>query len=123
MNIRKIEKKEDERGWLAEFFKGSFLDGRIKGQVYSFSIKPGKERGNHYHKRKWEWFSIVKGKCSLILESEEEKEEILLDEEKPVVVEVRPSVRHTFTNDFNEEAVVIAYIDEEFNPDDPDTFR
>jgi dTDP-4-dehydrorhamnose 3,5-epimerase-like enzyme len=122
-NKRLLEKKEDERGWLIELFKGSLLDDKIKGQVYSFSINPGAKRGNHYHKRKTEWFSILEGRCKLILEQDGEEEEIILESENPLLVKVLPNVRHTFENENEEKAIVIAYIDEEFNPNDPDTFR
>ncbi len=120
---RMLEKKEDERGWLVELFKGSLLDNKIKGQIYSFSINPGAKRGNHYHKRKTEWFSILEGRCKLTLQRDEDKEEIILDAEDPLLVKVLPNVRHTFENNAEEKAIIIAYIDEEFNPDDADTFR
>jgi UDP-2-acetamido-2,6-beta-L-arabino-hexul-4-ose reductase len=51
-----LEKKSDNRGYLAEFLKaGSF------GQIFISSTLPGVTRGNHYHDTKVEKFLVVEG--------------------------------------------------------------
>ncbi len=99
VDIRKIEKHEDARGWLIEVLRGDAIDEEIKHIHFSIS-KPNAIRGKHYHKRKVEWFCVVKGVAKLMLEDVNTKEtkELTLSEENPVSVEIHPYVAHTFQN-------------------------
>jgi len=81
-------------------------------------------RGNHFHKRKTEWFFIVKGTAKFVLEGNisKERKELILTGERPTVLEIGPNVTHALKNIGEDELCFIAIVDEVFNPKDPDTF-
>ncbi len=125
VEIKNLNKKIDERGWLIEFLKASEIgEGKLSGQIYLFHAKKGYFRGNHFHKRKVEWFCPVSGKGFLTLQdiNSLEKVEIFMDSDNPMVVKIPPNVAHSVFSDFEDGLTIVAYINEEFNPDDPDTF-
>lgn len=121
--VKEIELRSDERGWLIEVFKKSEIS-RL-GQVYLSVAKPGITKGNHYHKRKTEWFCVIKGKGLLILVDvkTKEKKEIEMNSEKPCVVRIGANVAHKITNTGSDDLFLLAHIDEEFDESDPDTFK
>ena len=121
--LKNIEKHTDERGWLVEILRDDEIKEEIK-QVYFSTSKPGVIRGNHYHKHKVEWFSVVKGKAKLVLEDNEskEREELILSEDKPAIVKVPPNISHAIQNISDDEMYLIVIVNEVFNPDDTDTF-
>lgn len=121
--LKNIEKHTDERGWLVEILRDDEIKEEIK-QVYFSTSKPGVIRGNHYHKHKVEWFSVVKGKAKLVLEDNEskEREELILSDEEPAIVKITPNMSHTIQNIGDDEMYLIVIVNEVFNPDDADTF-
>jgi UDP-2-acetamido-2,6-beta-L-arabino-hexul-4-ose reductase len=126
IKVKEIEKKTDERGWLIEFIHLSEVKKKT-GQLYIVTLKPGSVRGNHYHKRKTEWFGVIKGKALFVFEDikTKEKEEITLDEgteEKTKAIFIPENIVHAIKNTGDKEAIVVAFIDEEFDEKDPDTF-
>lgn len=65
--IYSLKKLEDDRGWFSEIFKlNKFKD--IKQINISLS-KKGAIRGQHYHKRKIEWFCVISGKANMNLKN------------------------------------------------------
>ena len=122
VEIKKLEKHEDERGWLVEMLRGDQIDQEIKNIYFSIS-KPGAIRGNHYHKRKTEWFCTVKGKARLILgdNKSREKRELILSGDDPTTIKIPPNVTHLIENIGGDEMHLIVIVNEVFNPDDPDT--
>jgi UDP-2-acetamido-2,6-beta-L-arabino-hexul-4-ose reductase len=123
INVRKIEKHEDARGWLIEVLRGDAINEEIKHIHFSIS-KPNAIRGKHYHKRKVEWFCVVKGVAKLMLEdvNTKEKKELILSEENPVSVEIHPYVAHTLQNIGSSEMHLLAIVNEVFDPKDTDTY-
>lgn len=121
--LKNIEKHTDERGWLVEILRDDEIQEAIK-QIYFSTSKLGAIRGNHYHKRKVEWFSVVKGKAKLVLEDNESKEkaEVILSDDKPAIVKVPPNISHAIQNISDDEMYLIVIVNEVFNPDDTDTF-
>ena len=122
-NLKNLEKHTDERGWLVEILRDDEIKEEIK-QVYFSTSKPGVIRGNHYHKHKVEWFSVVKGKAKLVLENNEskEREKLILSEDTPAIVKIPPNVSHAIQNIGDDEMYLIVIVNEVFNPDDADTF-
>lgn len=120
--------KSDSRGWLIEILKKEDIPKDILkkgfGQVYLTVAKPGAVRGNHYHKRKTEWFCVIKGKGKLVLQdiNSKEKEELIIGHDNMLTVKIPPNTFHKIENTFDEDMYIVAYIDEEFNPKDPDTY-
>ena len=121
--LKKIEKHTDERGWLVEILRDDEIKEEIK-QVYFSISKPGVIRGNHYHKHKVEWFSVVKGKAKLVLEDSESKkrEELILSEDTPAIVKIPPNISHAIQNIGDDAMYLIVIVNEVFDPDDADTF-
>jgi UDP-2-acetamido-2,6-beta-L-arabino-hexul-4-ose reductase len=114
-----LKQSADERGSFVETIKLN-----SGGQV-SFSItKSGITRGNHFHTRKAERFVVIKGKA-LIQLRRIGTDKILnfeLDGRKPAYVDMPVWYTHNITNVAEEDLYTIFWINEFFDPADPDTF-
>ena len=121
--LKKLKKQTDERGWLVEILRADEVKEEMK-QIYFSASKPKAIRGNHYHKHKVEWFSVVKGKAKLVLEDNESKErkELILLDDTPAIVKIPPNISHAIQNIGEDEMYLIVIVNEVFNPDDTDTF-
>lgn len=116
---RHLKLNTDDRGSFVEVFK---LE---KGGQISFSTtKPGITRGNHYHIRKNEKFCVVSGRASIKLRriGTDKVVEYIVSGDKPSWVEMPIYYTHNITNIGDMELVTLFWINEHFNPDDPDTF-
>ena len=124
MKIKKIllPKKKDPRGWLVEN-----IDPHIRNSMRHFLIsmsKPGAIRGQHYHKRKTEWFIIIQGIAKIYLEdlNTKEKTQLEVTGEKPEMVEMRPMLAHSIENIGKKYLYLLAIASEPLNLNDQDTF-
>ncbi len=126
IKVKQLDIKRDERGWFAEIVRTEDLDNKKKsfGQMYVTIANPGQIKGKHYHNRKTEWFCVIKGKGLLQLVDTEsgEKQQIEMGENNMVAVQIPPRMWHAIANKGNKEMFLLAYIDESYNPDDPDTY-
>ncbi|HJP19466.1 MAG TPA: WxcM-like domain-containing protein [Nitrospinota bacterium] len=123
--INKLDVKSDERGWLVEILRKENLQKEKGfGQIFVTVAKPGVTKGNHYHKRKHEWFCVIRGKGKLLLKdiTSDESQEVLMGDENMVVVKIPPNVTHAIKNIGDEMLYLLIYIDEPFDQQDPDTF-
>ena len=96
------------------------------GQLSYLVIKPKCSRGNHYHKRKEEWFCCLHGKCELLLTdiNRKSKREIILDSSNREFIRVNPFENHILRNlDDKKDCEILIIISEEYNENDPDTFK
>lgn len=116
---KKLEIKQDERGKLIEIFK---IPG--VGQVFYSTSKPGVTRGNHYHTRKIEKLCVIEGKALIRLRNRETNEikECLVSGEQPEIVEMPINWTHNIKNIGDEEMKLVIWVNEVFNPEDPDTY-
>jgi UDP-2-acetamido-2,6-beta-L-arabino-hexul-4-ose reductase len=116
---RHLKLNADDRGTFVEVFK---LENG--GQVSFSTTKPGITRGNHYHIRKNEKFCVVSGQASIKLRriGTDKVIEYKVSGDKPSWVEMPIYHTHNITNIGNAELVTLFWINEHFNPDDPDTF-
>lgn len=91
--------------------------------AYSTTV-PGITRGNHFHTRKVERFSVIKGKASIKLRKygTEEVIEYILDGNEPAYVDMPVWYTHNLTNIGDEELVTLFWINEFYDPADPDTY-
>lgn len=123
IEAKKLEKHEDNRGWLVEILRDDEISGDMK-QIYFSISKPGTIRGNHYHKRKVEWFCVVKGKAKLTLRDNKTKKtkKLVLSGSDPRVVKIPSNVIHIIENIGRSEMYLISVVNKVFDPDDPDTF-
>ncbi len=115
-----LRKHEDERGIFVETVK---LD-RIGGQVSFSTTKPGVTRGNHYHTRKIERFAVIRGKARIELRriGSSETMSFELDGAQPAFVDMPVWHTHNITNVGEDELYTVFWINEFFDPSDPDTF-
>jgi len=62
------EKHIRDDGWLSELVSMRYGDTPFDClHSYLVSIKPGRTRAKHYHRRKEEWIAIVSGRVALLL--------------------------------------------------------
>ncbi len=109
----------DNRGLFSELTR-SFSEGQT-----SYSItKKGVTRGNHYHTRKIERFSVIQGKAKICLREvlSEEKIEFLLDGETPSYVDMPIWYTHSIENIGDDDLITIFWINEHYNEDYSDTY-
>ena len=94
------------------------------GQNAYSTTMPGITRGNHFHTRKVERFSVIKGRASIKLRKfgRDEVTEYILDGSEPAYVDMPVWYTHNLTNIGNEELVTLFWINEFYDPSDPDTF-
>lgn len=109
----------DDRGAFVETIKLG-----TGGQVSFSTTKPGITRGNHFHTRKIERFAVIRGKAKIQLRQigTDTVQEFFLDGEQPSYVDMPVWVTHNITNTGDEELFTIFWINEWFDPNDPDTF-
>jgi len=113
------ELHSDPRGTFVEVMK------EMTGGQTSFSTTvPGITRGNHYHLRKIERFCVVKGKA--LIRTRRVGTDIVNEYEvsgdKPACIDMPIYYTHNITNIGDEELLTIFWINELFDPNDPDTY-
>lgn len=115
----KLKQNTDERGNFVETVKL-----HTGGQVSFSTTKPGITRGNHYHTRKIERFVVLKGNATIQLRkiNTEEVIEYTLSGTKPAYVDMPIWYTHNITNTGSDELLTLFWINELFDPEDPDTY-
>jgi UDP-2-acetamido-2,6-beta-L-arabino-hexul-4-ose reductase len=115
----KLVMNTDDRGTFVETIKSS-----LGGQVSFSTTKPGITRGNHFHTRKIERFAVIKGKARIQLRriGTDNVINFELDGKEPSYVDMPVWYTHNITNVGDEELYTIFWINEFFDPEDPDTF-
>jgi UDP-2-acetamido-2,6-beta-L-arabino-hexul-4-ose reductase len=111
---------KDDRGELFEIIK---LAG--SGQIFFSTTKPGVIRGNHYHTRKIERFSVLKGEAIVRLRKigAEKIIEFKITKDKPESIDIPVWHTHNIENISKEQDLLtLFWCNEIFNPDDADTF-
>lgn len=116
---RNLKLNTDDRGTFVEVFK--LEEG---GQVSFSTTKPGITRGNHYHIRKNEKFCVVNGHASIKMRriGTDKVIEFKVSGDQPAWVEMPIYHTHNITNVGDTELVTLFWINEHFDPQDPDTF-
>lgn len=124
LTVKRLEVKSDKRGWLAEILRPEDVDAGPFGQVLITTAHPGEEKGNHYHKRKREWWCVIAGRARLTVTDRQtrESQSIELGERNMVLVEIPKNTLHLIENIGTTDMYLLAYIDEPFDPQDPDTY-
>ena len=116
---RKLVKHEDPRGLFVETVKLG-----IGGQVSFSTTVPGITRGNHYHTRKIERFTVIKGRARIQLRriGTDEVLNFYLDGREPSYVDMPVWHTHNITNIGNEDLYTQFWINEWYDPTDGDTY-
>ena len=115
-----LSKKQDERGMFVEVLKLG-----VGGQVSFSTTKSGISRGNHFHTRKIERFSVVKGNAKIEMRqiNETEKLTFFVDDSNPSFVDMPIWYTHNITNIGSEELITFFWINEFFDKINPDTYQ
>lgn len=115
----KYKVSSDNRGNFVELIK--LHNG---GQVSFSTTHPGVTRGNHFHTRKIERFSVIKGEAVIRLRRYRSKKtfEYKLNGDEPSFVDMPIWYTHNITNIGGSELITVFWINEIYNPTDPDTF-
>lgn len=123
IEIKSLEKHKDKRGHLLEILRSDEIKESIQ-QIYFSASEPRAVRGGHYHKKKVEWFCVVKGKAKLFLEdtTSKERKELILSDDKPAIVKIPPKIRHSLENIGRNEMYLIVVSNMVFDHNDPDTY-
>ena len=109
----------DERGSFVEIVRAN-----TAGQFSYSTTRPGITRGNHFHTRKAERFAVIKGKAEIRLRRIGTGEIITyeLDGDKPSFVDMPVWHTHNITNIGEDELITLFWINEPYDPEDPDTY-
>ncbi|MFW3496700.1 NAD-dependent epimerase/dehydratase family protein [Aerococcus viridans] len=110
---------EDQRGSFTEMIKSPYA-----GQVSVNVSKPGVTKGEHWHHTKNEKFLVVSGQ-GLIRFRDYFSDEIIeynVSSEKLEVVDIPTGYTHSIVNTGDSDMVTIMWVNEMFDPNNPDTF-
>lgn len=115
----KFKQNPDSRGSFVEVIRLN-----VGGQVSFSTTVPNITRGNHFHTRKIERFAVIKGKALIQLRQigTEEVMNFDLDGNEPAYVDMPVWYTHNIKNTGKEELYTIFWINEFYNPNDPDTY-
>lgn len=114
-----LDKKEDNRGWLAELVKSPQF-----GQMFVSKTHPGITRGNHWHHTKTEKFIVIQGQAAIRFRKIDGDKviEYTVDGEKPQVLDIPPGYTHSIENIGEDEVITLFWSNEMFNSEKPDTY-
>lgn len=115
----KFVQHTDPRGTFVEVIRLG-----VGGQVSFSTTVPGITRGNHFHTRKIERFAVIKGKALIQLRriGTEEVLDFYLDGNEPAYVDMPIWYTHNIKNIGEEDLYTNFWINEFYDPNDPDTF-
>jgi UDP-2-acetamido-2,6-beta-L-arabino-hexul-4-ose reductase len=116
---KKLVQHADNRGAFVEIARMG-----ISGQCSFSTTLTGITRGNHYHTRKIERFTVIKGKALIQLRKigTDEVHDFYLDGDKPAYVDMPIWYTHNIKNIGEEMLYTIFWINEAFDLNDPDTY-
>lgn len=123
--ILRLDPKKDSRGWLLKvLMRGQLGADHRFGEIYVVSAEPGQLRASHYHEKTSEWFCLIEGCAELNLHDIDSGEQstVSMDGGAPVCVSIPPRMAHAIRAAGNKPAVLLAYADRPYDPEDPDTF-
>ena len=116
---RKHNLISDERGSFSEILQAS-----TKGQISYSCTVPNFIRGNHFHTRKIERFSVLEGEALIEMRKigTDKVFSFKLSGNKPSYVDMKIWYTHNIKNIGNTNLITLFWINEFFKVEDPDTF-
>jgi dTDP-4-dehydrorhamnose 3,5-epimerase-like enzyme len=121
VRIVRQNRHEDARGFVQKMLMASQCDGHPpRGEVYVSSAKPGQAKGNHYHQRMGEWFSVVEGTGSLEIcdPATGSRISVALGTTEPCTVYVPAGMAHAVVNRGQNDLICVAWAEAEHDPSD-----
>jgi UDP-2-acetamido-2,6-beta-L-arabino-hexul-4-ose reductase len=115
----KYKNNVDNRGNFIEIIRFE-----VGGQVSFSTTQKGITRGNHFHTRKIERFSVIKGKALIQLRKIGTNEVInyFLSGDEPAYVDMPIWYTHNIKNIGDDELYTMFWINEFYDSNDPDTY-
>ena len=109
----------DERGYFSELVRSY-----SKSQCSYSVTKPGVTRGDHFHTRKIERFSVIQGEATIQMRKigTNKRIEFKINGEKPSYVDMPVWTTHNITNTGEEDLITIFWINEHYNSEDADIY-
>ncbi len=116
---RKYLKHSDYRGCFVEVIKLG-----VGGQISFSTTDPGITRGNHFHIRKIERFSVIKGNALIQLRriGEDKIYDFILNGDEPSYVDMPIWYTHNIKNIGDDVLYTIFWINEFYDANNPDTY-
>lgn len=116
---KKYKNNIDERGNFVELIRQE-----IGGQVSFSTAMPGVTRGNHYHTRKIERFSVVKGSAQIQIRKKNTNQVInyYLNGDEPAYVDIPIWYSHNIKNIGQDVLYTIFWINEPYDSSNSDTY-
>lgn len=114
-----LKMNSDNRGSFTEFIRTN-----NRGQVSINISKPGITKGNHWHHTKNEKFLVVSGEGVIRFRKIDSEEiiEYFVSGDKLEVVDIPVGYTHNIENIGKTEMVTVMWVNEPFNPEQPDTY-
>ena len=115
-----LDRKADDRGAFFEVVRSAGGEGQS-----SFSTTvPGVTRGQHYHRRKIERFTVLSGTAEISMRKlfTDEVVTYRVSGQEPVAVDMPTLWSHEITNTGADKLYTMFWINEIFDPASPDTF-
>lgn len=115
-----LDRKEDARGAFFEVVRS----GGGQGQSSFSTTVPGVTRGQHYHRRKIERFTVLSGTAEISMRKLFTDEVVTyhVDGQNPVAIDMPTMWSHKITNTGSDKLYTMFWINEIFDPASPDTF-
>jgi UDP-2-acetamido-2,6-beta-L-arabino-hexul-4-ose reductase len=94
------------------------------GQVFLSTTRPGQQRGDHYHLRKFERFAVVRGEAEIGLRRllHDDVTTFQLDGRNPSYVDMPTLWTHNIRNIGKDELITMFWADQLLDPDCPDQY-
>lgn len=124
--LSQIKPYEDKRGLLKKILMKSHMqDFSEVEEIYLIYFNHNSIRGNHYHQRTFEHFTVVSGRVKVALQDLFQKiqEEFYLDADDNVILRVPPNIIHAFKNEEKHPLIMLAVSSREYSTIDSDTFN
>jgi dTDP-4-dehydrorhamnose 3,5-epimerase-like enzyme len=118
-----IERRKivDPRGFFLKIMTGYESDLPEQfGEIYVIKGDAGQARANHFHNLATEWFTLLQGRVRLNLRNIDTGElaSLLLEEQSPVSVRIKPRIAHSLLGVDQCDYILIAYTDVRYDPAD-----
>jgi len=110
---------KDERGNFSELIRT-----HSEGQLSYSTTNPEITRGNHFHTRKIERFSVIQGEAMIALRTigKEEIMEFKVSGSKPSYIDIPVWTTHNITNIGTQDLITVFWINEHYDPKDADVY-
>ncbi len=120
-----IDPYVDKRGILKKIIMKSQLQtiSQVE-EVYLLYSNQNSVRGNHYHKKTFEYFAVVSGTAKVLLKdlSKELSEEFSISATDNIVLGVPPYIIHALKNEDNHPLIILVVSSKEYSESDTDTY-